>query len=200
LGVVGLAKQIHAPVSTGPVKPAADAAPNRATDGVPAAWSFWPDEFSAKGQCDWDEQAKAVRVRHTRKGVIQQEALVKPDERYYATARTRSQGNGAPTFSFGWKKAEGTWLWDKPHKLVIAPWREVETADGWSVWGTLVAVPEGVGRIAVLLGVEGQSSETDVLWWATCGSYGCRSAPDCRGHAPERDRRFQFSAERLHWG
>lgn len=156
---------VNGDFSAGPVKRPPGATPDPTIDGVPVQWNLWFDEFSGNGHCAWDETLQAVLVAHARRGVIQQTIPVKHGERLYVSARSRTAGNGLPILSLAWKDANEKWLWDKPRKVVIAPWKDPESDDSWSEWGTLIEVPGGVGLLAVQLGIEGQTSESDIIWW-----------------------------------
>jgi hypothetical protein len=139
--------------------------PNPNADGIPVGWTFWPDARSSGGQCSWDSPQKAVRLAGVRKGVVQQNVPVKPGERYLVSARSRTQGRGLATIACGWKKADQSWLWDEPQKLILAPTKEAASSDDWSEWNAIVVIPKGVGVLALLLSVDGQRDADDVTWW-----------------------------------
>jgi hypothetical protein len=97
-----------------------------------------------------------------RSGVFLQTVPARPGERFYVAARSRTTGKGAPALTLAWKKADDAWLPAETRKLVVAP--RLETGAG-SDWGTFAVAPPGAGLLVVLLGVEGQASPADTLWW-----------------------------------
>lgn len=132
------------------------------TKDVPAEWSAWQAEFS-KGKFDWDEIAKSARASHIKSGVFLQTIEAKPGEKFFIVAQSKTQGKGVATLTVGWKRADSSWLPDATRKTVLLPRRELP--NGWSQWGTEAVAPEGTGLLVVLLGIEGQTSDNDMLWW-----------------------------------
>ncbi len=45
------------------------------------------------------------------------------------------------------------------------------TGDDWQQFVGLVTVPEGAGKLVVLLSAAGQRSEEDVIWWDDAAVY-----------------------------
>lgn len=136
-------------------------------EGAPAGWSFWQSNAAeSEGSPGWDgrvghDEPGAATMRFVRKGCLINSMEASPGERYAVQAWYRQQGEGYPTVRVRWQTAAGTW--HVPHKdqFLIA-----HESDGeWQRLVGVVTVPEGAGRLLVLLNSEGQQSEEDVLWW-----------------------------------
>jgi hypothetical protein len=132
---------------------------------APVGWHTW-QEASSKGVFSWDRDAgaqgkgsaKAVGVAG---GCFIQSCQVKPGERYAVRAMCKLQGQGDGGIRVRWQTAEGTWTAELLDKLFYiekptSPWNEL--------FG-VVQVPEGAGRLVILLGARGQTSPNDMLWY-----------------------------------
>lgn len=132
---------------------------------APAGWSSWQEERSS-GTFTWDRETGATgkgaaRAAGVAGGCFIQSTPVQPGERYAIRAVRRLQGKGNASIRVRWQTAESRWT--QEHKDVILISRAPATEWG-EIFG-VVEVPEGVGRLVLLLGVSGQSSAQDVAWY-----------------------------------
>jgi hypothetical protein len=82
---------------------------------------------------------------------------VQPGECYAVSVRVYKTGQGAPALTLRWKTPEQQWTAEDLDQT-LAP----AQAEQWCEIVTLVRVPEGVGQLAVLLGVRQQTGAADV--------------------------------------
>ena len=133
--------------------------------GAPAGWNTWQLKVS-KGVFSWDREngcagkgaAKAAGVTD---GCFIQTYTVKPCERYVVQAVRRLQGRGDAKIRVRWQTAEGKWTLETMDRIILTPAAHNE-------WGELlgvVEVPEGAGKLVLLLGVTGQPSPEDAAWY-----------------------------------
>ena len=89
-------------------------------------------------------------------------ALVgKPGERYVVRAVRKLQGKGDASIRVRWQTATGSWIAESLDQMIFCD----GPADRWSELFGAVEVPEGAGRLVVLLGARGQTSPNDVAWY-----------------------------------
>ncbi|MGD9495653.1 MAG: hypothetical protein AB7Y46_05020 [Armatimonadota bacterium] len=132
---------------------------------APPAWSFWQAGIS-EGRPGWDREVGhdapgSGTLVGVKSGCLIQRIDVRPGERYVVTAWQRVRGAGAPSIRVRWQTAEGTWHAEPLDRFLSAP----AGADDWQQLAGIVTVPEGAGKLVVLLQAEGQRSEDDVIWW-----------------------------------
>lgn len=131
----------------------------------PAGWTSWQEEKS-RGQFTWDRKTGAkdkgaARAAGVGGGCFLQSYPVKPGERYAVRAVTKTQGGGDGHLRIRWQTADGVWTHELLDKLVFSDQPPTE----WNELFGVVEVPAGVGRLVLLLGVRGQRSADDVLWY-----------------------------------
>ena len=133
--------------------------------GAPAGWSTWQEKTS-KGTFSWDREngcagkgaAKAVNVAN---GCFIQTYTVKPGERYVIQAMRRLQGKGDGKIRVRWQTAENKWTLETLDKFILCTAPRGE----WGEMLGVVEVPEGAGKLVILLGVTGQTSPEDAVWY-----------------------------------
>jgi hypothetical protein len=133
--------------------------------GAPAGWSTWQTTDS-KGQFTWDRTVGdtapgAARAAGVADGCFIQTCPAKPGERYLVRAVAKRQGRGRAWLRVRWQTADGAWTMEDRDALVPC----AAAADDWGEMATVVTVPDGVGRLVLLLGVSGQRGEQDVAWF-----------------------------------
>lgn len=133
--------------------------------GAPAGWAFWQEKTS-KGTFTWDREIGAAgkgsaRASGVANGCFIQAYNVNPHERYFIQAVCKLQGKGDAKIRVRWQTADSKWTAEEQDRH-IAPSGERK---GWNEMAGVVEVPEGVGRLVILLGVNGQSSAEDVAWY-----------------------------------
>jgi hypothetical protein len=140
-------------------------------DGPPAGWGTWQED-SSHGTFTWDRQSGAAapgsaRVARVGGGCLVQTHSARPGQRYAVRAVRKLQGRGQAAIRVRWQTPEGTWIAESLDQIV--------DADGprnqWSELFGVVEVPEGVGRLVILLGASGQASPQDVAWYDDVGLY-----------------------------
>ncbi len=82
-------------------------------------------------------------------------------ERYAVRAACKVHGNGNAWLRVRWQTAEGRWTAETQDQLFYCE----ASPDNWRELFGVVEVPEGVGRLLILLGVGGQSTAEDVVWF-----------------------------------
>ncbi|HUS91971.1 MAG TPA: hypothetical protein VM695_08975 [Phycisphaerae bacterium] len=137
----------------------------------PAGWSAWQDEKS-KGAFTWDRQAGAAaagaaRAAKVANGCFLQGLPAKPGERYAVRAVRRLQGKGATWLRVRWQTAEGKWTAEAQDRLFHA----AGPREKWGEIFGVAEVPEGVGKLVVLLGVSDQPTDEDIAWFDDVGLY-----------------------------
>ena len=155
----------------------------------PAGWSSW-QESKSKGTFTWDRQVDcgiatnlrdhpsdgarpgggivtkgSARAAGVAGGCFIQACRVKPGERYAVAALRRIQGQGDAGIRVRWQTADGRWTAEHSDKLVYAQEPSQAASSGWSKLFDVVEVPEGVGRLVILLGASGQASPEDMAWY-----------------------------------
>lgn len=132
---------------------------------APPGWSFWQAETSP-GRPGWDrevghEAPGSGTLTAVSEGCLIQSIEVRPGEVYGVSAWRRIQGEGSATIRVRWQTPEGKWHAVQLDKVLgtTAP------RDEWGQVAGIVTVPEGAGKLVVLLQAAGQRSEQDVIWW-----------------------------------
>ena len=70
-------------------------------------------------------------------------------------------GRGQASIRVRWQTPEGSWTLEGLDRMIFCPGK----IDDWSELFGVVEVPDGVGRMVILLGVAGQASSDDVAWY-----------------------------------
>ncbi len=130
--------------------------------GAPESWFYWQKEFS-RGRFDWDSDKKAARAAGVLAGTFLQNVAVKSGERYLLRAVCRMRGTGLGTLAVQYKDSQGKWLPNVTSTKTIQP--VSIGGDGAETFGLVVTIPEGAALLVILLGMEGQPTLTDTLWW-----------------------------------
>jgi hypothetical protein len=157
-----------------------DGVEEKYAEGRPSAgWGSW-QESKSKGQFTWDRQVDcgigadggagsvakgSARAAGVAGGCFIQAYRVKPGERYCVAALRRIQGRGDAGIRVRWQTADGRWAAEHSDKLIYAKEPSQAASSEWSKLSGVVEVPEGVGRLVILLGVSGQASPQDVAWY-----------------------------------
>ena len=120
---------------------------------------------SSTGTFTWDREtgskapgsARAAKVSN---GCFIQVYTVKPGEKYAVSGLTRVQGRGGSWLRIRWQTPEAKWtLQDRD--IIVPP----QAGEGWQPFFGVAEVPEGVGKLVILLGVGGQHTDADVAWF-----------------------------------
>jgi hypothetical protein len=128
----------------------------------PAGWGAW-QEASSKGNFVWDREAGAsnkgsARASGVANGCFIQGHASQPGDRYAVRAVTRTGGRGDTWIRVRWQTEDGKWIAENKDRIflpdeTLGPWREI--------FG-VVEVPDGAGRLVILLGVGRQESTEDI--------------------------------------
>ncbi len=141
----------------------------------PAGWSAWQAEKS-KGAFTWDREAGAAakgsaKAAGVANGCFLQACAAKPGEHYAVGALRRLQGKGEAWLRVRWQTAEGKWTAETRDVLIHcedtrAGMHALPTPrDEWGEMLGVAEVPEGAGRLLVLLSVADQPTPDDVAWF-----------------------------------
>ena len=133
--------------------------------GPPPDWGAWQDDKS-KGMfaCDGEVGAAAkgsARLAGVADGCFIQGVKAAPGRRYAVEAALRIQGRGDALVLVRWQAADEKWTAEEKDVPLVATGPRGEWAGIFGV----VEVPEGAGRLLVLLLSRGQSSAEDVAWF-----------------------------------
>jgi len=132
---------------------------------APPGWSFWQSGAS-RGHPTWDREVGrkapgAGALVGMKTGCLIQRLTAAPGERYAVVAWCRVQGEGTPSVAMRWQTPEGKWHAESRDVSLGAARSEGE----WKLMAGMGVVPEGAGKLVVLLSASGQQSEKDVIWW-----------------------------------
>jgi hypothetical protein len=135
--------------------------------GPPAGWGTWQDDKS-KGTFTWDRQAGlspkgTARMAGVAQGCFLQAYPAKSGERFAVSAACRSEGKGDASIRVRWQTADGAWTREGQDR-VLYPSDRVAGSE-WSKCFGVVEVPQGVGRLVILLGTSGQATASDLVWF-----------------------------------
>jgi len=148
-----------APASEGPQ-------PDDWKKGVaPPPWGFWQTGDS-KGTATWDREVGrsgpgAGALVGIKSGCLIQPITVAPGECYAVSAWRRIQGQGSAAARIRWQTSEGKWHAEALDRFLS----NVKSGDEWELVAGAAVVPEGAGKLVLLLSADGQQSDEDVIWW-----------------------------------
>jgi hypothetical protein len=94
-------------------------------------------------------------------GCFLQSHPAQPGERYAVRAVCRIQGTGSAWLRIRWQTAESRWTAEQRDRLIPCP----GPRDQWSEMLGVVEVPDTAGRLVILLGIRGQRSPDDTVWY-----------------------------------
>ncbi len=151
------------PVVNADFTPAVGAEP--AAGKPPTSWGFWQSGIS-EGRPAWSAKVGhrtpgAAAMIGVRLGCILQAVPVAPGEQYAVAGWCRVQGRGVPSLTVRWQTPEGKWHAESLDRALSIARSEGE----WKLMAGMAAVPDGAGKLAILLGASGQQSDQDVIWW-----------------------------------
>jgi hypothetical protein len=140
-------------------------------EGSPIGWHNWQQDNS-HGTFTWDRRqgaknsgaAKAANVTH---GCFIQEHNVQKGQRYALRAARKIQGQGNAWIRIRWKTADDKWTAEAHDKLIVCE----GPPEKWSEMLGVAQVPEDAGKLAILLGISGQRSPEDIIWYDDVGLY-----------------------------
>jgi hypothetical protein len=103
-------------------------------------------------------------------GCLLQAIAAKPGDTYVIEGKCRQAGAGQAWLHVSWQSPEGKWHAQAQDRVVpiepvagAAP--GVSGAGAWTDVRTIVQAPEGTGKVVILLGVDGQASAEDSVWF-----------------------------------
>ena len=139
--------------------------------GRPDGWGAWQAKAS-EGTFTWDSGTGAGakgagRVAGVQDGCFIQSIPAQPGQRYAVRAVRRISGRGEASLRVRWQTAEHKWTAQGRDAVVPC----LGSRDAWSEMLTAVQVPEGAGRLVVLLLVRDQPGEKDVAWFDDAAVY-----------------------------
>jgi len=131
--------------------------------GPPAEWATWQADRS-HGRFEWDGRTGdgSAVMKGVADGCFIQSHNAQPGEKYYVAGKARTQGAAEPHIRIRWQTAEGKWTAEARDAVL---YRSASPADDWSGMAGVVTVPNGAGKLIVLLGVSGQGERTEAAWF-----------------------------------
>ena len=138
---------------------------------APAGWATW-QEPDSKGTFSWDREAGATEKGTARAvgvagGCMLQSYPVQPGQRYVIQASRKLHGTGGTLVRIRWQTADEKWTAEEQDQLAFATGPVGE----WANLSTVVQIPEGVGRMVIMLAVRGQKSADDIAWFDDVAVY-----------------------------
>jgi hypothetical protein len=133
--------------------------------GLPAGWNFWQENNT--GRAGWDRETGrtapgAGRAAQVTGGCFTHAiSPVQPGERYAVQAWAKVQGRGSAWIRLRWQTAGGQWIHEQQDRMAYCP----SGTDQWQELLAVAEVPEGVGKLVILLGMGGQPTAEDVVWF-----------------------------------
>ena len=133
--------------------------------GPPAGWSAWQREDS-HGTFTWDREAGAAakgaaKASRVANGCFIQTYRAVAGERYAVRAAYKIHGNGNAWLRVRWQTAAGQWTAETQDQLFYGG----TSHDRWQQLFGVVQVPEGAGRLLILLSTEGHNAAQDAAWF-----------------------------------
>ncbi len=143
------------------------AAAANAPAGPPDGWATWQGDTS-KGVFAWDPQVGAAakgaaRLAGMADGCFIQSVEARPGRRYAVEAVGRVQGRGDAVLIVRWQTAKGEWTAEV--RDVHVPLDPAAAGNAWAGLFGVAEVPEGAGKLVILLLARGQASDQDVAWF-----------------------------------
>ena len=131
----------------------------------PAGWGAWQSDAS-KGTFTCDREIGlagkgSARAENVANGCFVQGTPGKSGETYAVQARCRIQGKGRAHVRVRWQTSDGHWTAEALDRIIPCQ----APRDGWGEMFGVVDVPQGAGRLVILLCVTGQSSPRDAAWF-----------------------------------
>lgn len=133
---------------------------------APVGWSAWQADQS-KGTIVWDRQTGAdgpgsAQLAGVAQGCLLQAVAVQPGQRYAVRVLCKTVGRGQAHLRIRWQTPENRWTRESQDVLV----HPEPTADSpWTELLAAVEVPEGVGKLLVLLSAQDQKGPEDAAWF-----------------------------------
>ena len=132
---------------------------------TPAGWGAW-QKSDSKGTFTWDRAVGAAAagagcIRNVSEGCFIQGCEAKVGERYAVGAVRRLKGRGDSLLRVRWQTADQAWTATAADVVILCD----GPRDAWAEGFDVVEVPEGAGRLVILLLVRGQASDQDVAWF-----------------------------------
>jgi len=131
----------------------------------PAGWTAW-QKSDSKGRFVWDRETGAkgkgaAQASHVAEGCFIQAGKAVAGQCYAVRAACKLRGSGSAWLRVRWQTAEGRWTAEGQDRLFCGE----PSQNRWQELFGVVEVPEGVGRLVVLLSVSGQDAPEDTVWF-----------------------------------
>jgi hypothetical protein len=148
----------------------------------PAGWTAW-QRSDSKGSFVWDREAGAkgkgaAKASRVADGCFLQACKATAGECYSVRAACKLRGSGSAWLRVRWQTAEGRWIAEGQDRLFYGE----ASRDQWQELLGVVEVPEGTGRLLVLLSVGGQDTPEDTVWFDDVEL--CRLSEHATGTSP----------------
>ncbi len=136
------------------------------TPPLPAHWSTWSRSGAAKfiRNTDKGREGSSAAIANADGACYMQHLPVAPGQKYFCSVWASCDTPGATTaaeLSIRWQTADGAWLPDRDYE----PHTAATVREGrWERLSMAATVPDGAGRLLLMLFVESQSSEQAVLF------------------------------------
>ena len=139
---------------------------------LPDKWGCWQLETVPQGKFSWDKSVGkgAVLAKEVRNGCLIQSIKAAPGERYFFRCHVKSIGQSSASIRIRWQTEKGTWT-KETSDVFFFPDASAPKKDGFQSITGLVTVPEGVGKLVVLLSVTNQEKPEDLLWYDNAEIY-----------------------------
>jgi len=140
-------------------------------EGLPRGYTSWQAEGS-NGTFSLDStrghrSRSAAKASHVREGCLIQSHPVEPGQVYGVEAEFLAKGNSACHILIRWQDKDGKWARQDQDRHL----RPITEEGQWRRAFAAVQVPEGAGRLIILLCAGNQVSEEDACWFDNLGLY-----------------------------
>ena len=134
-----------------------------AAGGPPAGWETWQSDRS-HGRFEWDAKTGdgSAVLRGITDGCFIQSYPAQPSEKYFVVGKARRRGAAEPHIRVRWQTAGGKWTAEARDVLLYC---SASSTDDWAGIAGVVTVPDGAGKLVVLLGVSGQGEPAEAAWF-----------------------------------
>ncbi len=124
--------------------------------GLPENWGTWQVENHPAGILVWDADTKTAQGTNVFNGCFIQETPVQEGQRYYFRCQVKTNRAESAMVRLRWQTPEGKWTMEANDVLLSIQTQEGQPIENGIIEG-LARVPKGVGKMVVLLSMNGQN-------------------------------------------
>ncbi|MDO4587928.1 MAG: hypothetical protein Q4C95_11625 [Planctomycetia bacterium] len=131
---------------------------------LPQNWGSWQIENKPAGNLHWSQDHEGCALaQKVSNGCFIQSLDVKENERYYFRVKVKTNRLSSVSVRLRWQTADSKWIHEDLDPIFVVDSKTASVND-FNIIEGLAVVPQGVGRIVVLLSASGQSENDFVLF------------------------------------